>query len=128
MSAFDAFWHLDMRHLHNTNNALMVLLPKIAEAKAIKDYRPIALIHSIDKLIAKALANRLAPRLQELVHVSQNAFIEGRFIHNSFKLNLGQAPARKEGSQPSAQSGHSPSIRLSFMVIPFADHASCRLL
>jgi hypothetical protein len=28
MSAFDTFWHLDMRHLHTKNDALMVLLPK----------------------------------------------------------------------------------------------------
>jgi hypothetical protein len=55
----------------------MVLLPKTAKAEAIKDYRPITLIQSIGKLIAKVLVNRLAPRLQELVHVSHNAFIKG---------------------------------------------------
>jgi hypothetical protein len=49
MMAFDAFWWLDMRILHNVNEAL------------IKDYHPISLIHSIGKLILKVLANRLAP-------------------------------------------------------------------
>jgi hypothetical protein len=32
------------------------------------------------------LTNRLAPKLGELVHVSQSAFIKGRFIHGSLKL------------------------------------------
>jgi hypothetical protein len=43
----------------------------------IKDYRSIALIHSIGKLIAKVLVNKLVSRLQELIHVNQNAFIKG---------------------------------------------------
>jgi hypothetical protein len=59
MMAFNAFWRMDTRHQHNTNDALMVLSPKTADAKTIKDYRPIALIHSV----AKVLVNRLAPKL-----------------------------------------------------------------
>jgi hypothetical protein len=86
MSTFDALWRLDMRHWHNTDDALMVLLPKSIDAETMSDYWPITLIHSIGKLIAKVLVNKHAPRLSELVHVSQNAFIEGRFIHDSFKL------------------------------------------
>jgi hypothetical protein len=70
MYVFDAFWWLGTRHLHNTNDALTVLLPKIADVVTIRDFRPIALIHSISKLIAKVLVNRFAPRLGELVHVS----------------------------------------------------------
>jgi hypothetical protein len=85
MSAFDALWHLDTQHVHTMNDVLMVLLPKMAKVATVKDYRPITLIHSVDKLIMKALANRLAPRLGELVHVSQNAFIKGCFIHDSYK-------------------------------------------
>jgi hypothetical protein len=59
-----------MWHLHNMNDALMVLLPKSAEASTVRDYRPNALIHSLGKLIAKVLANWLAPKLGELVRVS----------------------------------------------------------
>jgi hypothetical protein len=47
MSVFDVFWRLDTRHLHNTNDALMVLLPKKGDIETVGDYRPIALIHSI---------------------------------------------------------------------------------
>jgi hypothetical protein len=49
------FWSIDTRHLHNMNNALMVLLPKSTDATTVRDYRPIALIHSVSKLIAKVL-------------------------------------------------------------------------
>jgi hypothetical protein len=86
MCAFDAFWSLDTRHLHCTNDVLMVLLLKKADPSAIKDYRPIALIHSMGKLITKVLACRLAPKLDNLVHVIQSTFIKGRFIQDNFKL------------------------------------------
>jgi hypothetical protein len=64
----------------------MVLLPKKAEVSSIKDYRPIALIHIMGKLISKVLASHLAPKLWDLVHVSQSVFIKGRFIQDNFKL------------------------------------------
>jgi hypothetical protein len=80
MVAFDAFWHLDTCNFHAINEALMVLLPKSAEAVVIKDFRPISLIHVLGKLFSKLLANRLASRLGEMIHVSHSAFVEGRFI------------------------------------------------
>jgi hypothetical protein len=54
----------DTRSLHVINHA--------------EDFRLISLIHVVGKLISKALANRLAPRLGELAHPSQSAFIKGR--------------------------------------------------
>jgi hypothetical protein len=63
MCAFDAFWHLDTRHLHNTNDAIRVLLPNSVDVLAIRDYRPITLIHIMGKFISMVLANRLTPKL-----------------------------------------------------------------
>jgi hypothetical protein len=37
MCAFDAFWRMDIRHLHCTNDVIMVLLPKKVYPEAIKD-------------------------------------------------------------------------------------------
>jgi len=51
-----------------------------------KDFRPISLIHSLAKLIAKILANRLAPFLDSLVATNQSAFIRGRCIHDNYML------------------------------------------
>lgn len=84
MSAFDAFWSLDLRSFQSVIDAIMVLLPKSNEACSIKDYRPISLIHSMGKLIAKVLANSLLTHLNCMVHHDQSAFIKGRSIHNSF--------------------------------------------
>jgi hypothetical protein len=64
----------------------MVLLPKSSQAMAIKDYRPIVLIHLIGKLISKVLSNRLATQLDKLVHKSQSAFIKGRLLHDNFRF------------------------------------------
>jgi hypothetical protein len=84
MATLDTFWRLDTRDFHSANEALVMLLPKSPEASTIKDYRPISLIHLVGKLIAKILANRLAPRLGSLVHNNQSAFIKGRSIHDKF--------------------------------------------
>ena len=51
-----------------------------------KDFRPISLIHSFAKLIAKILANRLVPFLDSLVATNQSAFIRGRCIHVNYML------------------------------------------
>lgn len=64
----------------------MVLLKKKSEAQEIKDYRPISLMHSFGKLVAKCLAWRLALVLNEPVHPSQSAFIQSRSIHDNFRV------------------------------------------
>jgi hypothetical protein len=86
MQVFDMLWHRDMRNIHDLNEALLVLLPKSAEASTVKDYRPIALIHTIGKLISKVLTTMLASRLHELVHINWSAFIKSRFIQDNFKM------------------------------------------
>jgi hypothetical protein len=86
MAAFDAFWYVNAHNFQEANDALMVLLSKSPDVMAIKDYRPIVLIHVIGKLVSKVLANRLAPRMGELVHASQSAFIKGRFIQDNFRF------------------------------------------
>jgi hypothetical protein len=86
MQAFDALWRMDARSFHAVNEALTVLLPKSDAPATIKDYRPISLIHSLAKLMSKVLANCLAPRLHEMVHSNQSAFIKGRFIQDNFRM------------------------------------------
>ena len=60
------------------NANFIALIPKKPNALNIKDFRPISLIGSIYKLLAKVLANRLRGVLDGLVSKSQNAFVGGR--------------------------------------------------
>lgn len=64
--AINAFNHRDNRGIHNLNISLITLLPKKEEAKSPSDYRPICLIHSFGKIVAKMMARRVAPELNEL--------------------------------------------------------------
>lgn len=82
---FQAFWDLDCRSLNLINEAMMVLLHKTATPDGLRDYRPISLIHSVGKLVAKGLALRLAPFMHRLVRGNQSAFIRGRSIHENFR-------------------------------------------
>jgi hypothetical protein len=50
------------------------------------DSWPIFLIHLVAKLFAKVLSLCIAPKLNELVSPSQNAFITGRSLHDNFIL------------------------------------------
>jgi hypothetical protein len=68
------------------NTAHIVLFPKKEHTLRIGDYRPINLVHSVAKKFSKVLANRLAPRLSEMVSSSQSAFMKKRCIHDNFVL------------------------------------------
>lgn len=85
VSLFAALWDQDWRSFHHINGAIMTLIPKTSAPSGLKDdYRPISLIHSVSKLFSKCLANRLAPRISELMRANQTAFIKGRRIHDNF--------------------------------------------
>lgn len=68
------------------NFAYLILIPKRMDASSASDFRPIRLIHSVAKLTTKLPANRLGPRLHELVAANQSAFVRGRSIHDNFML------------------------------------------
>jgi hypothetical protein len=71
------------------NSANVILLGKKEEAHTIGDYRPIKIMHSIAKLLAKILSNRLVPHLDRIVSHSQGAFIKGRSIYDNFQYVQG---------------------------------------
>lgn len=84
MNVIGSFGNLHTSNLHWLNSANVVLLPKKEGAEEITDYRPISLIHAIAKIIAKVLALRLGPLMNELVSNAQSAFIKKRSIHDNF--------------------------------------------
>jgi hypothetical protein len=76
----------DGRGFARLNRALITLIPKRPDAIEIKDYRPISLVHSFAELFSKIIANRLRPRLGEIVSMNQSAFIKHRSLHDNFAL------------------------------------------
>ncbi|GKA91079.1 hypothetical protein Tco_0812949 [Tanacetum coccineum] len=57
------------------NSSFIALIPKTQEAKTVKDFRPISLIGSMYKIIAKILANQLSLVISDLVSDVQSDFV-----------------------------------------------------
>nr|GEV36064.1 RNA-directed DNA polymerase, eukaryota [Tanacetum cinerariifolium] len=70
------------------NSSFITLIPKIPDAKMVKDFRSISLIGSLYKIIVKILANRLVVVLGDIVNEVQSAFVANRQIFDGpFILN-----------------------------------------
>ncbi|GJT88668.1 RNA-directed DNA polymerase, eukaryota [Tanacetum coccineum] len=70
------------------NSNFIALIPKIIDANMVKDFRPISLIGSLYKIIAKLLANRLVGVLSNLINEVQSAFVADRqILDGPFILN-----------------------------------------
>ncbi|GJU77185.1 RNA-directed DNA polymerase, eukaryota [Tanacetum coccineum] len=70
------------------NSSFIALIPKIQDAKFVKDFRSISLIGSIYKIIAKILANRLCLVLPYLISDVQSDFVSNRqILDGPFILN-----------------------------------------
>jgi hypothetical protein len=64
------------------NFGILSLIPKVTGAVDIKQFRPIALINVIFKIVSKAYAIRLSPVAHRTISLAQMAFIKGRFIQD----------------------------------------------
>ncbi|KAM0841179.1 hypothetical protein ACQ4PT_059188 [Festuca glaucescens] len=74
------------QHFGAINGALITLLPKMEGAVELKDFRPISLVHSFAKLLAKILVLRLAPKMPDLVDANQSTFVCSHCKHDNFVL------------------------------------------
>ncbi|GJR02159.1 RNA-directed DNA polymerase, eukaryota [Tanacetum coccineum] len=70
------------------NSSFIALILKTYNANTVKDFRPITLVGSLYKIIAKILANRLVGVLGDIVNEVQSAFIANRqILDGPFILN-----------------------------------------
>ncbi|GJS80861.1 RNA-directed DNA polymerase, eukaryota, reverse transcriptase zinc-binding domain protein [Tanacetum coccineum] len=70
------------------NSSFIALIPKTQGAKLVKDFRPISLIGSMYKIVAKILANRIVIVMGDLVNEVKYAFIANRqILDGPFILN-----------------------------------------
>ncbi|GKA84945.1 RNA-directed DNA polymerase, eukaryota, partial [Tanacetum coccineum] len=87
LAAVKYFFHYS-RIPKGCNSSFIALIPKTPEAKMVKDFRPISLIGSLYKIIAKILANRLVVVLGDIVNEVQSAFVADRqILDGPFILN-----------------------------------------
>nr|GEV35068.1 RNA-directed DNA polymerase, eukaryota, reverse transcriptase zinc-binding domain protein [Tanacetum cinerariifolium] len=70
------------------NSSFITLIPNIPNANMVKDFRPISLIGSLYKIVAKILANHLVTVLGDIVNEIQSAFVADRqILDGPFILN-----------------------------------------
>ena len=60
--------------------SFIALIPKKTGDLGTKDYRPISLLGSLYKILAKVLAGRIQKVLSKIISSEQGAFVEGRQI------------------------------------------------
>jgi hypothetical protein len=58
----------------------VALIPKVKSPFSLDEFRPISLLGSLYKLVAKVLAARLAPVMHSIVATTQSAFLKGRLL------------------------------------------------
>jgi hypothetical protein len=58
----------------------ITLIPKVPNPHSISEFRPISLLGSLYKIVAKVLATRLGTVMDKLISRNQSAFIKGRLL------------------------------------------------
>ncbi|GKA78596.1 hypothetical protein Tco_0785133 [Tanacetum coccineum] len=73
-------WFWENMEISRGCNALVTIMPKVADPIGLGDFRPISLIGCYYKIIAKMFAERVKRVVGDVVGEVQNAFIKGRYI------------------------------------------------
>lgn len=73
-------FHSNGKLVKGFNSSFITLIPKKDNPNGLGDYRPISLVNSTYKILAKVLARRLKKVLPRVVGEVQSAFLGGRFI------------------------------------------------
>lgn len=74
----------DLTTLHPLNSSYIVLIPKIEQPTMPQHYRPISLIHAIQRIFSKVMANRIKESIADLVQPAQTGFVRDRQITEGF--------------------------------------------
>lgn len=93
-------FHSNGKLVRGSNSSFIVLIPKKEGVCGINQMRPVSLIGSVYKIIAKVLACRMKGVIGKLIGEAQSAFIKGRNILDGVVvLNevMDEARSRKKG-------------------------------
>jgi hypothetical protein len=79
------------------NSTFIALIPKVDNPQKLNDFRPISLVGSLYKILAKVLANRLRQVVGSVVSEVQSAFVkEGQILDGILIANEVVDDARKD--------------------------------
>ena len=70
-------FHRNGKLTKGINNTFITLIPKVDNPQRLNDFRPISLVGSMYKILAKILANRLRLVIGSVISENQSAFIKG---------------------------------------------------
>jgi len=79
LHAFSAMFRVSTTSAH-INKGLITLIPKSRDRARLNNWRPITLLGSLYKVLAKTLARRIQTDLTEIIRPNQTGFVEGRSI------------------------------------------------
>ena len=79
MKVFQEFYSSGIIN-QSTNATFIALVPKKSQSHKVSNFRPISLVTSLYKIVAKVLSRRLRKVIHETISTSQGAFVEGRQI------------------------------------------------
>jgi hypothetical protein len=82
------------------NTGTLCLIPKSGDKTNLKNWRPIILLGSVYKCIAKLLAHKLQPLLTQLIRPNQTRFMKWKSIINNVFLALESMDWALETNQP----------------------------
>ena len=83
-----------------TQGVITLLYKGKGARSSLDNYRPITLLNSDYKLLAKALATRLGPALQHVIDPTQTAFVPGRWIGDNVLCHLEEVEYLQQTGQP----------------------------
>ncbi|CAJ2627985.1 unnamed protein product [Trifolium pratense] len=77
---FISKFHRNGKLSKGLNSTFIALIPKVDSPQRLNDFRPISLVGSLYKILAKVLANRLRTVIGSVISESQSAFVKDRQI------------------------------------------------
>ncbi len=80
--AFSVMFRIGATSAH-INKGLITLIPKSRDRARLNNWRPITLLGSIYKVLAKTLVGKIEMDLTEIIRPNQTSFMEGRSILNN---------------------------------------------
>jgi hypothetical protein len=70
--------------LYPLNGSHIVVIPKMRGATLPFDFRPISIVHAVQRILSKILADRLQLYLHDIIQPTQTGFIKGMNIFEEF--------------------------------------------